>query len=319
MHILVKMKMTKHSLWQIPQAAVSFDNLYKTLWKARIVYLGRALTLKKPGPLEGQLVSEVLSTELIILIRRQVAECSGFVVEEEFSSPFQPWQTLKVLVAMLIERNSALLMNIMDRVGVVGVPEEVERIRISAAQSNRMMDKVLNLVSEGLVPFNNMVLDGLCVGNPVQQCNVCMEQVVVKNVVVDYWSNTIPGDPVLVLGQMVSYTLCGRVTCIERHKKDPFKTGMEKLIELGIVLYGEHINECCDFCGNLNHKAKGLRCAGCLTKLYCGVECQVKDTYHLETKCERGEKRKKKRSDATRKEEGVEWVRERLAKIGLGK
>ena len=69
----------------------------------------------------------------------------------------------------------------------------------------------------------------------------------------------------------------------------------------------------------LNHKAKGLRCAGCLTKLYCGVECQVKDTYHLETKCERGEKRKKKRSDATRKEEGVEWVRERLAKIGLGK
>merc|ERR1711954_476778 len=35
MRILVKMKMTKHSLWQIPQAAVILDNLYKTLWNAR--------------------------------------------------------------------------------------------------------------------------------------------------------------------------------------------------------------------------------------------------------------------------------------------
>ena len=63
---------------------------------------------------------------------------------------------------------------------------------------------------------------------------------------------------------------------------------------------------------------KGLRCANCLTKLYCGVECQVKDTYHLRMKCERGEKRKKKRSDPTRKEEGVELVRERLAKLNAG-
>ena len=78
------------------------------------------------------------------------------------------------------------------------------------------------------------------------------------------------------------------------------------------MVTGEHIKECCDYCGKLNHKAQGLRCAGCLKKLYCGVECQVKDTYHLQIKCERGEKRKKKRSDASRKEEGVGMLKERL-------
>ena len=72
------------------------------------------------------------------------------------------------------------------------------------------------------------------------------------------------------------------------------------------VLLGEHVRERCDYCGKLNHKAKGSRCADCLTKLYCGVECQVKDTYHLQTKCEKGEKRKKKSSGASRKEAGVE-------------
>ena len=55
-----------------------------------------------------------------------------------------------------------------------------------------------------------------------------------------------------------------------------------------------------------------MRCANCLTKLYRGVECQVKDTYHLQIKCERGEERKKKRSDASRKEEVVKYMMERL-------
>ena len=38
----------------------------------------------------------------------------------------------------------------------------------------------------------------------------------------------------------------------------------------------------------------------------------MKDTYHLQTKCERGEKRKKKRSDSSssRKKEGAELIRD---------
>ena len=84
-------------------------------------------------------------------------------------------------------------------------------------------------------------------------------------------------------------------------------------MELYTTLLGEHYKELCDYCGKLNLKAKGLRCGGCLTKLYCGVECQLKDTYHLQIKCEKGEKRKKKRSGASRKEEGVKRLEMRNA------
>ena len=83
------------------------------------------------------------------------------------------------------------------------------------------------------------------------------------------------------------------------------------------TLFAEHFQEVCDYCGKLNHKARGLRCERCLTKLYCGVECQVKDKYHLDNKCEKGEKRKKKRTDASRKEEGVEYIRKRRLRVGL--
>merc|ERR1719427_1568820 len=100
----------------------------------------------------------------------------------------------------------------------------------------------------------------------------------------------------------MTYILCGRESCCDHHS---VPGGME-LTKLYDTLFSEHFKELCDYCGMLNHKAKGLRCERCLTKLYCGVECQVKDTYHLQKiKCEKGEKRKKKRSDDSRKEVGV--------------
>ena len=107
-------------------------------------------------------------------------------------------------------------------------------------------------------------------------------------------------DPVLLLGGNVAYASCGRKTCINQIYEDPFVAGRNELREEYSRLLGEHMKELCDYCGKLNHKARGLRCAGCLTKLYCGVECQVKDTYHLQSKCKRGDKRKKKRSDDSR-------------------
>merc|ERR1712183_1216034 len=55
MSILMKMKMTKHSLWQGSRTAVLAGDLFKMLWNRRTVHLSRALSLKKPGPLEGQL------------------------------------------------------------------------------------------------------------------------------------------------------------------------------------------------------------------------------------------------------------------------
>ena len=111
----------------------------------------------------------------------------------------------------------------------------------------------------------------------------------------------------IVLRQWMTYALCGQKTCVDRNMEEEgsFKAGRKKLSEQYLALAGDHVKELCDYCGNLNHKAKGLRCADCLTKLYCGVECQVKDTYHLQSKCERGERRKKKRSDVNRKKEGL--------------
>ena len=176
-----------------------------------------------------------------------------------------------------------------------------------------MRDNVLNLLSGGLVPYTTLVVDGLCDGNSVQQCYVCREEVIVRKAAVGIVSSIIPDDPAIVLGQIVTFSQCGSETCNGRKyiKKDYLK----ELWELYIRLSGEHVQEFCDYCGKFNYKAKGLRCAGCLTKLYCGVECQVKDTYHLQVKCEKGEKRKKKRSDSSRKEEGVKFVQKR---VGVG-
>ena len=169
-----------------------------------------------------------------------------------------------MLAALLFEGNGVLPMSAADRVGVVGVSEEISRIRTTALQFNRMRDKVLSLISAGLVPFTSLVIDGLWDGNPIKQCNVCREEVTVKNSIVIYFSDTVTSEPVLVLGRMVIYALCGRITCIEHHKKDPFEAGMINLSELYIVLGCEHRKECCDYCGKLNYKAKGLRCANCL-------------------------------------------------------
>ena len=321
MRILMKMKITKYLLWQRPSTAAALDNLYMMLWKRRIVYLGRTLTLKKPGPIEGQLEIERIDAqalkgiyeEMIAVEKiRQAARCESSFAGKKLPELFKPWEVLKVLTFLLLEGNIAFAITVADRVGIVGVSEEIMSIRTTAVHLFRMRDRVLDLLSTGLVPYSSLVVDGLCEGNPVQQCHVCKQDVAVKNALVEYvWINTIAVEPTLVLGQSVTYTLCGSLTCFGL-RKGLHDAGRKKLREVNNVLCGEHLKECCDYCGKLNHKAKGLRCAGCLTKLYCGVECQVKDTYHLQIKCERGEKRKKKRSDASRKKEGVGMLKERL-------
>ena len=192
MRILVKMKKTNHLLWQIPQSA-ALDHLYKMLWRGKNIYLGQALTTKKPGPLAGQLVENSNAVTKCILEKMFAIEDLWVVAEtrhtgEEFSSLIKPWEILKVLAALLFEGNGVLPMSAADRVGVVGVSEEINRIRTTALQFNRMRDKVLSLMSTGLVPYTSLVVDGLCDGNLIKQCNVCREEVTVKNSIVTYFS-----------------------------------------------------------------------------------------------------------------------------------
>jgi len=321
MRILLKMKMTKHSLWRVTRTAILAENLYKMLWKERIAHLDGVLTFKKPGPLEGQVfenmdsegLNDIADKMVAIGTIRRTAESMGIIAGDEFPSLFKPWKTLQVLTALLLREHASIPMYAADCLGIVGVPEEIEKIRTTFVQSNKMRDNVLNVLSGGLVPHTTLVVEGLCDGDSAQQCNVCREEVIVRKVAVAVGhSPIIPGYPVIVLGQTVTFTQCGSETCNKYISKTSFSAKLKELFEQYTTLGAEHMQELCDYCGKLNYKAKGLRCGGCLTKLYCGVECQVKDTYHLQLKCEKGEKRKKKRSDSSRKKEGVRFVKDRL-------
>jgi len=323
MRIMVKMKMTNHSLWKGARTAVLAEDLYNVLWKERLTHLEWAFTVKKPGPLEGQLrfdninpkVTNIIAEKMAAIGKiRRAAEMRGIIAVEEFPSLFKPLKTLEILTGLLLYggNHSYIAQYAADCLGIVGVPEEIERIRTTSVQSIKMRDSVLKLLSGGLVPYTNLVREGLCDGNTVQKCNVCMEEVSVRKADVVGISLIIPGDPVIVLRRTVTFSHCGSETCIKYIQQDPFVSRVSELSNMYITLSGEHVQEICDYCGRLNYKAKGLRCARCLTKLYCGVECQVRDTYHLQVKCEKGEKRKKKRGDSRRKEEGIEFARSRM-------
>jgi len=108
------------------------------------------------------------------------------ITGEEIPSLFKPWEIIKVLTAMLTSGVDSISKYAADCVGIVGLPEEIGRIRTTFVQSNKMRDKVLSLLSGGLVTYTRIVLDGLCDGNHVQQCNVCMEEVAVTKVVVEH-------------------------------------------------------------------------------------------------------------------------------------
>jgi len=322
MRILVKMKMTRHSLWQGSRTAVLAGNLYMRLWMGRIRHLSHALSLKKPGPLEGQLALQSFGSgssnketnglfETVAAIEkiRNAAELRGIIASEEMPSLLKPWGTIKVLTGLILAGDTCLSMYAADCLEVGGVPDEIARVRITSAQFNKMRDSVVSLLSGGLVQFTRLVVDGLCGGNPVQQCIVCREEVNVTKVAVVSISPYIPGDPVFVLKQKITYSLCNRKACFDISEDSYDAVGYE-LNNMYLKLYGEHVKELCDYCGKMNDKAKGLRCGRCKTKLYCGVECQVKDIYHLQKiECKKGGKRKKKRTDSSRKEDGVKEIK----------
>jgi len=294
----------------------------------RIRHLSFALTFKKPGPLEGQLALEYFGSgsgstadEIKYLIEtmaaiekiRRDAELRGIIASDEFPSLLKPWGTLKALTGLINAGHTCLPIYAADCLGVGDVSDEIARVRTTYAKFIKMRDSVLSLLSGGLVPYTRLVVEGLCDGNPVQQCTMCREEVIVGKVFVVSVSLYLPDDPVIVLKQTITNALCDRKVCIDL-SKDYHDAGENELIDMYLKLVGEHVKELCDYCGKMNDKAKGLRCGRCKTKLYCGVECQVKDTYHLQKiECKKGEKRKKKRSDSSRKENGVKETMENVS------
>ena len=111
-----------------------------------------ALTYKKPGSLEGQLIFDRIDPEFLKTVaenmaaigdirHRLVAESMGIIAGEEFHSLFKPWNVLEVLTALLSEGHTNIAMNAADCVGLVGVPEEIGRIRTTLVKFNKMGTK----------------------------------------------------------------------------------------------------------------------------------------------------------------------------------
>merc|ERR1712240_872906 len=88
------------------------------------------------------------------------------------------------------------------------------------------------------------------------------------------------------------------------------------MLQLYLRLRTEFGGELCDYCGLFNQEVRGYRCAGCKTKVYCGMECYRKDTVHHDL-CEKGDMRKRKRGHKVRMEKGRELFVQVEEKLGL--
>jgi len=313
MRILIKMKLTKHVLWQMPPTAAIVGDLYKTLWNLR-KDIWQSYKFKKPGPLKGQLSfdappkvpSPLIKILEILTVQGHVALLTAGIHDERELSVLKPWDTFLLLLTLFIEGHCNLARHVADCLGVDGIPENIERIRTTSTQFDKMWENVLNVLGEGLVPFTHLVAQGLCDGDPVQQCYMCEEEIIVKGAA-RFHSNT--PDPAVIFDWGVVYKLCCRDPCKVQSYEDSFKRGIDALKKLYESLAPEHQNEKCDYCGRLNQEARGHRCSACLTKVYCDTECQGNDTVHLK-ECKKGDQRKKKGGNERRKERGRQAIRQ---------
>merc|ERR1712098_1016890 len=111
--------------------------------------------------------------------------------------------------------------------------------------------------------------------------------------------------PVLMMGRGLYFSICGKATCLNSPQKDEFMKTRKFLQDFYISLLWEYSGERCDYCDGFNQDMKGHRCARCKTKVYCGVECLIKDTVHLKLcRSQQGDDRKKKQPGSIRRETG---------------
>ena len=104
MRILVKMKMTKHPLWQCPPASSLLEELYRTLWNTRKAIWWIFLKVKKPGPLQGQMMMNQLCFSIFVTdalpLMMKIHEMKLF---DGPTVALKPMKTLLVLILILCE------------------------------------------------------------------------------------------------------------------------------------------------------------------------------------------------------------------------
>ena len=309
MRILVKMKLTNDILWQhLSTSRDAAGAWYNDLWEERNFVQWCSSQKKKPGPLQGQLDMNTTGYVGIYNTMEKIDEMRQLYSIETNSSEFKPWDTIKLLTIFLFGGNSDIARFVADCLGVEGLPQEIERARMTFDKFNKIWDNLLNLLSMELVPFTTLVVEGLCDGNPVQQCCMCDKEIIVKDaVILTNESFPLKSGQILTLCPELAYCLCNSKNCRERWSAYSTEMFYEKYINL----IADYRREICDYCGSLNHEVRGYRCAGCKTKIYCGVECQAKDTVHRMF-CEKKGKRKKKRGHDIRREKSRELLKDIL-------
>jgi len=305
MRILVKMKMTRHVMWRVEKE--SAEELYGLLGKCRWKVWWRCVAIPKSRMkfVDNEDLAEI-DTKISRVVNKMKALSDGD------HSVLKPWHTLKVLAAFLQESILSSGRFVADCIGVPELPEEMQSIRMTQAHLNQVWERVLDMLSAGLVPFTRLVV-ALCDGDPVKLCFQCGEQVTVVDVVASLLCSSQARNypnlvPALMLDMGFFYSLCGKPSCL-------LKQSTSRSFNIGGVwrmakLYGgflmQYKRERCDYCGWFNQDLRGHRCAGCKTKVYCGVECLNEDYKVHQKLCEsgKGEKRKKKRGNEKRLEKG---------------
>lgn len=226
---------------------------------------------------------------------------------------FQPWDTLKLLARFLQESLFSPGRFVADCLGVPELPEEMRRIRMTQEYFNQVWERLLDMLGVGLVPFNRLVL-AVCGGDPAQLCYQCGDEVNLVDVDVDVClvgspqalKYRIPVPTLMLDHPGVVYSLCAKGSCHQKQSTSPsFRQGLLRVLNVSTGLAFQYHRELCDYCGWFNQEARGHRCAGCKTKIYCGVECLNKDKVHQKLCASgKGEKRKKKRDNDRRLEKG---------------
>jgi len=314
MRILVKLKMTNHIIWTTCQS--SAEKLYRILGGSRVAEWW-ALLNTKPGSTfhnAPPFIENDVAYELVHALR----DIDNLFLKMPDLVLHIPWITFKILFAFSFDCRHMDGALITDCLGGSsnGLSDEIVKIRMTHAKFNKLWNNLLDKLNEGLVPLTTLV-ETLCEGNTVRQCYECRVKVVVQNVSVSYSSYAhFPGFPVFVLGAGLSFSLCGMPGCFESLRGESFNTARGQLIKFYQKLRWEYVGEVCDYCGGINNEVRSHRCAGCKTKIYCGVECLKKDKVHLML-CQEGEERKKKHSSGSRREKGRRDLENKLSCLGL--
>jgi len=299
MRIMLKMKISKHSLWSLEKEAA--DKLYQKLIQFRVDARFYAL-FGMPGTLTDNAFTYGLELiEIIEKINRRT-----MITHSDYKDwkTFRPWDTFKVLAIFLVGSAHNFGRSIADMLGVSELGEKYLRIRITLTKFFKTWENVLALLNTGLVPITNLV-EVLCAGDIVQQCFGCGDQVSVEDLAVLSFGNFAapPSNiPVLLVNTFLQVISCGRQRCLNLAAiLDIISEPIERLYGVYVRYYELHREDICDLCGEFNKEAKGYRCAGCKSKLYCGMQCYEKDTVHHKL-CEKGDRRKKKRGTEKRRE-----------------